>query len=197
MIIQWTKEALLKYPRAFLPQKILQKSQWAFLQVTDFRGFRWSPKRDRWLLTENPGSSPKLPSLRPTTTTLQNTHRYTPRPQRSRISPWCSSSFPMVSICSTRSFEFHWLIPIRMAFFPSGTSSVERSREGREQARLCRGSPNRSSYLKGVFILPMSWSRFQLLKVSVVTDRYKTCRNFSLQECIVYPTGPPCYSKRK
>lgn len=26
MIIRWTKEALLKYPRTFLPQKILQKS---------------------------------------------------------------------------------------------------------------------------------------------------------------------------
>ncbi|KAL0597410.1 hypothetical protein AAY473_032760 [Plecturocebus cupreus] len=41
-------------------------------------------------------------------------------------SPPCNTPiFPMVSICSTRSLEFHWLIPMRMAFFPSAISSVE------------------------------------------------------------------------
>lgn len=38
--------------------------------------------------------------------------------------PWDWSSIcPRVSICSTRSFEFHWLMPRRMALFPSITSA--------------------------------------------------------------------------
>lgn len=38
--------------------------------------------------------------------------------------PWDWSSIcPRVSICSTRSFEFHWLMPSRMALFPSITSA--------------------------------------------------------------------------
>lgn len=36
--------------------------------------------------------------------------------------PCVWSMWPRVSICSTRSLEFHWLIPKSMAVFPSSTS---------------------------------------------------------------------------